>query len=99
MTRFRIRPMPVDALHFDGTRAAAAEVTAWLESVAPEIIVRERIEYAGWDDREGHVELELHDHEAQCAKDDWIVITDADGVRRSWVVDDRTFRRYFTPTE
>jgi hypothetical protein len=95
MQQYRMRPIPVDAMQFDGTSEGAARVAAWMREVAPTIPIRPRTEYAGWQDMTGHLELEVMGMDQGCIAGDWIVVTVVDEGRRIWFVDESSFRKYY----
>lgn len=89
--------MTVSAVRFDGSRAAASAIVSWVSESAPDIPVRLRIEYSGWDDRIGHLEIEIQGQEDHCANGDWVVLTETPHGRSVNLMDDREFRQYFEP--
>ena len=97
MGRYRLRPLRADAIRFDGTAASAAAVIDWAEAVGPGLVVRRRIEYRGWADAGGHLELEVRDQEQQLMAGDWLVVGEALGPETVAVLDDEEFRRRFEP--
>lgn len=97
MPSFRVRPLRVEAIQFLGSPASAREVVDWAHGVLPGAVVRERIEYRGWDDPDGHLELEIRDGDMQAIKGDWLVCSEASGRSLLEVVPDSVFRRRFEP--
>jgi hypothetical protein len=92
-----MRPREIDAMQFDGTPAGVERVVAWLATVAPKLPIRPRTEYRGWEDLTGYLELEVPDTEQGCMAGDWIVVTDVDGRKSPWFINDSTFRKYYEP--
>ena len=82
-------------MQFDGTAAGVERLVAWMATVAPGIPVRPRTEYRGWEDLTGYLELEVKGFEHGCMGGDWIVVSEVDGQKNPWFVDDRTFRKYY----
>lgn len=97
MPLFRVRPAVIEAMHFGGSPASAVEVIAWARSVAPMIMVRERIEYGGWHDPDGHIELEIQGNDVQASNGDWIICNGSAGNRWFEVVSDTVFRQRYEP--
>ena len=95
MTSYRFRAEPVEAMFFDGSTVGARAVIEWLGLIAPELVVRQRVEYKGWDDQVGHVELEVRDHDDQFIDGDWIVIEHGEDPHRVRVYDTAAFHRRF----
>ena len=97
MGRFRLRPLRVEAHRFDGTAASASAMADWADALEPPLVVRRRIEYRGWADRAGHLELEVRGIERQLMSGDWLVVGAGIGPQRAAVLDDEEFRRRFAP--
>ena len=97
MPRYRYRPNLVEAMYFDGTPNSAREVIGWLAEVAPELTIRQRVEYKGWEDPTGHVELEIRDHEDQSTAGDWIIVELETNPHRVRLLNERNFQRRFQP--
>ena len=95
MPQYRMRPQILEAMQFDGTSAGVERVGAWISVVAPEIRVRPRTEYRGWDDLTGYLELEVRDLEHGLMGGDWLVISEVEGRKTPWLVDADTFRKYY----
>lgn len=90
-----MRPRVVDAMQFDGTSAGADQLIAWAREVAPGWPVRPRLEYRGWDDLEGHLEIEVKDLETGCTAGDWILFTSVDEQLSVWLIDEASFDKYY----
>lgn len=82
---------------FAGSPASAIELINWVRSVAPDVTIRERIEYKGWEDLNGHIELELRGQELQAGEGDWLVCFGPQGRRRIDVLSDMEFQARFEP--
>jgi hypothetical protein len=95
MPQYRMRPQILEAMSFDGTSAGVERVLTWVAEVAPEIRIRPRTEYRGWDDLIGYLELEVKGIEHGCMAGDWLVISEADGQKMPWLVDAKTFQKYY----
>lgn len=97
MPSFRVRLTEVEAMQFLGSPASALELIDWARSVLPGVMVRERIEYRGWDDQDGHLELEIREGDTQAMDGDWLVCVEIEGRRHLEVVPDKAFRNRYEP--
>lgn len=95
MPSYRFRPEPVEAMFFDGTPVGARAVIDWLGQIAPDLVARQRVEYRGWDDTVGHVELEIRDHDDQSVCGDWIVLEHGEDPQRVRIYGTAAFHRRF----
>lgn len=95
MAQYRMRPQILEAMQFDGTSAGVERVVAWMAVVAPEIRVRPRTEYRGWDDLTGYLELEVMGIEHGCMGSDWLVISEVEGRKTPWFINHATFDKYY----
>lgn len=95
MSPYRLRPFPVRAIQFDGSRAAASAIVSL---IAPEVTARLRVEYSGWSDLVRHFEIEFKDQDHYCGRGDWVVLIGPDGEKRPMVLTQSEFERYFEPS-
>lgn len=98
MPLFQARFTQVEAMRFDGTPASAREIVEWARSLMLDIAVRERIEYHGWDDHQGHVEIEVQDQDLQAGAGDWLVCNESAARRTLEVVEHPVFCQRFVET-
>ena len=89
----------VQAMQFVGSPASALQLIDWAHSVVPDVAVRERIEYRGWDDHDGHLELEVQEGDLQAVHGDWLVCVEDGEQRHVEVVPDGVFRTRFEPVD
>ena len=88
-------PRSIDAIQFDGTNAGVERVVAWAQAIAPDLPVRPRTEYTGWEDLTGHLELEVKGMETGAMAGDWIIVTSVEEQRSIWLIDERSFAKYY----
>jgi hypothetical protein len=87
----------VEAIQFLGSPASALEVIDWAHAVLPGAVVRERIEYRGWDDQDGHLELEIRESDMQAISGDWLVCSEPEGRPQLEVIPGSVFHQRFEP--